>query len=69
MNPMQNTPTVIVYRSPIEAWIWESGAWVWLIPAALLLWLVFAVWMFRSHRKAVERMRKPVLQPKWRTRL
>jgi hypothetical protein len=65
---MQNVPSVIVYRSPVEAWLWESGAWLWVYPVALAAFLICAGLMFRGHRKAVERMRRPAPQPKWRFR-
>ena len=39
-------PYVIAYRSPLEAWLWESGVMWWILPPLALFILCFFGWSF-----------------------
>lgn len=45
---------LIVYRSPLEAWLWESGVGWWLagimVPLALVWFALVASWVLRRRR-------------------
>jgi len=55
---MDHIPSVIAYRSPLEAWFWESGAWIYVYPVAAVVIVVAWALMFRWHRKTAERMQR-----------